>query len=338
MRPAKFLALLLVVACVLSSAYAADTKPAPLPFVPGSWTLVLLPDTQHYARAYPKTFISQTKWIADHAAERSIAFVMSEGDVTNDNTPEQWAVAKSAFSLLDGKVPYALQLGNHDYHSKALSKRATLANEYFPPELLQKSPAYGGVYEKGKLDNAYYLFSAGGRDWIALSLEFAPRDGVLAWANKVLDTYPDRSAIICTHAYLWCDGSRFDHQHGLLQPKMVAGVDKDLNDGEKMWKKLVSKHANVLFVFCGHVSFIGVARHSSKGDAGNTVHEVLSDYQRGPKGGDGYLRLVEFLPDGKTVQIKTYSTTRNDYKTDDANQFTLEIAPVPKKANTAPVP
>jgi hypothetical protein len=338
MRFLKYVALLLVLACLLTSAYAADTKPPTVPFVEGSWTLVLLPDTQHYARAYPKTFISQTQWIVDHAAERSIAFVMSEGDVTNDNTPKQWANAKAAFSLLDGKVPYALQLGNHDYKPKSLSKRATLANKYFPPELVRKSPAYGGVYEKGKLDNAYYLFSAGGRDWVALSLEFAPRDGAVEWANKVLDTYPDRSAIICTHAYLYSNGARFDYHKGSTTPKMVEGVGKGLNDGEELWQKLVSKHANVLFVFCGHVSRGGVARLSSKGDAGNTVHQILSDYQRGPNGGDGYLRLVEFLPDGKTVQIKTYSTTRDDYKADDANQFTLEIAAVAKRSEPVAVP
>ena len=320
-------ALLIALACLVTSAFAADVKP--LPFVAGSWTLVLLPDTQNYARKYPQTFISQTTWIADNAAGRNIAFVMGEGDVTNDNTPEQWTNAKAAFSLLDGKVPYALQLGNHDYHPKPLEKRATLANKYFPPELLQKSPAYGGVYEKGKLDNAYYMFSAGGRKWIALSLEFAPRNGVVTWANKVLDTYADRSAIICTHAYLDNDGTRIGSRKGRSRRTMVSGKAKmGVNDAQDLWQKMVSKHANVAFVFCGHVGKNGWARLASKGDAGNTVHQILADYQREPNGGDGYLRLVEFLPGGKAVQVKTYSTTKDDYRTGPENQFTLEIAPV----------
>lgn len=328
MRFARYLALLLALTCLVTAGFAADPKP--LPFVKGSWTLVLLPDTQHYAQKYPKIFISQTQWVVDHAAERNIAFIMSEGDVTNNNNREQWTNVKAAYSLLDGKVPYALQLGNHDFKPKALAKRATLANEYFPPELVQKSPAYGGVYEKGKLDNAYYMFSAGGRNWVALSLEFTPRNGVVKWADKVLDKYADRSAIICTHAYLYYDGTRI----GSGKP---ASKD-DVNLGEELWQKLVSKHANVVFVFCGHVSTSGgVARLTSKGNAGNTVHQVLADYQRSPNGGDGYLRLVEFLPDGKTVQVKTYSTTKNDYKTDPKNQFTLEIAAAPKAA-PAPVP
>jgi len=80
-----------------------------------------------------------------------------------------------------------------------------------------------------------------------------------------------------------------------------------------------------VFLFCGHVH--AAARLESKGDAGNVVHQVLADYQGEPNGGDGYLRLVEFLPDGKTVQFKTYSTTRNSYKTGPKHQFALSIAP-----------
>lgn len=329
MRFAKYFALLLILACLLVPAYAEETQPQPLSFVKGSWTLVLLPDTQIYAEKYPKTFLSQAQWIADHAADRNIRFVMSEGDVTNRNTPDQWTTARAAYSLLDGKVPYGLVLGNHDYTHKPLAERATLANEYFPPELIRKSPAYGGVYERGKLDNTYYLFSAGGRDWVALSLEFAPRDGVLRWANKVLDVYSSRSAMICTHGYLDIDGRRFDYQ-GPKKRKMAGDVGEGLNDAEMIWQKLASKHANVVFVFCGHMH-VPAVRQESKGDAGNTVHEILSDYQGIPNGGDGYLRLMEFLPDGKTVQVKTYSTTRNDYKTDPTNQFTLDIAPAPVK-------
>ncbi len=262
--------------------------------------------------------------------------MISEGDVTNKNTAEQWEVARAAYKLLDGKVPYALQLGNHDYKPKPLAERATLANEYFPPELIQKLPGYGGVYERGKLDNAYYLFSAGGRDWIALSLEFAPRDGVLKWANEVLDAYSSRSAMICTHGYIDLDGRRFDYL-GPKKRKMVGGVGDGLNDGEMMWNKLASKHANVVFVFCGHMH-VPAARLASKGDAGNTVHEILSDYQDSKNGGDGYLRLMEFLPDGRTVQVKTYSTTKDDYLTDPENQFTLQIAPAVAKQKAVAVP
>ncbi len=326
MRALKLVSLLLLV-CLVSVAQAAEA-PKPLPFVQGSWTLVLLPDTQNYAKSHPATFKNQTKWIVDNAASHNIVFAMTEGDITNDNVSPQWENAKTAMSTLDGKVPYAIVTGNHDYRGADLSKRATLANQYFAPELVQKSPFYGGVFEKGKLDNAYYLFTAGGREWIAVTLEYAPRDEVVAWANKILDQYPKRSAIICTHAYLFSDNTRFDHKK--KKQSKLPGLAKGLNDGEQLWRRLASKHKNVQFVVCGHVmKNKGVGRLTSTGDAGNTVHQILADFQGYPHGGDGYLRLMEFLPDGKTVQVKTYSTLLDKYLTDDRQQFTLDLPPAP---------
>jgi hypothetical protein len=39
----------------------------------------------------------------------------------------------------------------------------------------------------------------------------------------------------------------------------------------------------------------------------------------------GYLRLLEFLPDGETVQVKTYSPFLNKYMTDPEQQFVLKL-------------
>ncbi len=36
-------------------------------------------------------------------------------DITNRNTEEQWKNAARAMKELDGKVPYCLTTGNHDY-------------------------------------------------------------------------------------------------------------------------------------------------------------------------------------------------------------------------------
>ena len=41
----------------------------------------------------------------------------------------------------------------------------------------------------------------------------------------------------------------------------------------------------------------------------------------------GYVRLLEFLPDGRSVRVKTYSPKLDKYMTDAANQFTLQLKP-----------
>lgn len=324
MRTIRYAVVLAFAAALLSPCWAAD--PAALPFVEGSWTLVVLPDTQRYSQDFPDTFVNQTQWIVDNRDKRSIAFVVHEGDICNANKPEQWKNAQKAISILDGKVPYALAPGNHDY--SGVLNRDTLMSEYFPVERLRKSLSFGGTYERNRIESSYHFFSAGGRDWIVIALETFPRDGVLKWADKVLKTYPNRSGIIVTHAYLYNDNTRYDYKSPTQQrwaPHPAGKHTEGRNDGEEIWQKLVSPNPNVVFVFNGHVLGDGAGRLTSIGEHGQTVHQILLNCQSYPEGGSGYLGLVEFLPDGRTVQFKTYSTTTGKYMTDDDHQFTLQM-------------
>lgn len=310
-------------------------KPTPRPFVPGSWTIAVLPDTQYYARSYPEVFESQTKWIAAHAKERNIQYVLHLGDITADNLEPQWEVARRAMSRLDGVVPYALVGGNHDYGPKGNSaNRETFFNQYFPVTDYEKWPTFGGAMEPGKIDNTYHLFEAGGRKWIVLAMEWAPRDEAVAWADQVLTAHPDRYGILITHAYLYADDTRYDwakygrrqsatpHYYGLTHPPGTG------NDGEELWQKLVSRHPRMVLTINGHVLQDGVARLSSRGVHGNVVHQMLVNYQRmRPQQGNGFLRLLEFLPDGETIQVRSYSPVWDTYKTDTQNQFLLKMSP-----------
>ena len=81
----------------------------------GGWTLVLLPDTQIYAQNYPGIFDAQTAWILNNARSRNIRYVMHLGDIVNVNSIPEWKNARDSMGALDGKVPYALVPGNHDY-------------------------------------------------------------------------------------------------------------------------------------------------------------------------------------------------------------------------------
>ena len=91
-------------------------------------------------------------------------------------------------------------------------------------------------------------------------------------------------------------------------------------------------HDNMMLVVCGHIH--GSAYLASEGDHHNTVHQVLVDYQSNKRGGEAYLRLVEFLPDGKTVQARSYSPAMNDYMTDPRNQFSFTLKFAEKDSKT----
>jgi hypothetical protein len=291
--------------CLLVCALPVAADPEPFPFVDGSWTLVLLPDTQFYAQDHPDILTAQTRWIVENRKARNIGFVLHEGDVTNDNSPAQWGRARYSMSLLDGVVPYALVPGNHD----GGYARDSLLSVFFPVALYERAPTFGGVFEKGKLDDSYHLLSAGGRDWLILALEWEPRGEVIAWADRVLKKYSQRSAMILTHAYLNYDDTLLDEP------------------AHQLWDNLIAPNGNVAFVFSGHVCDDGAGRLRSTGRHGNAVEQIVANYQMRPQGGEGYLRLMEFLPDGKTVQVKTYSPYLDKYLTDEQQQFVLEVPP-----------
>ena len=301
----------------------------PLPFVPGSWTIVVLPDIQHYATRYPGMLYLQTQWIADHIKDQNIKYVLQLGDLTNRNKRFEWERVDRAFKKIDHKVPYAVVPGNHDYVKCAHGERESNINDYFSPERFKNWPTFGGVMEPGHIENNYHLFEAGGSKWLVIGLEFGPRDKVLQWADTILSKYPDRKAIVFTHAYLYHDSTRYDWaakgQKQRNNPHKF-GTAGGVNDGEEMWQKLIRKHPNMRLVLNGHVSHKdGLGFQVSKGDAGNIVNEMLTDYQQRDLGGTSWLRLLEFLPDGKTVQARTYNPFYEKYETDPQSQFTFTI-------------
>lgn len=309
----KLLALLLLTGC-------SSTKP---------FNIVLLPDTQTYTRSYPEVFHSQTEWIANRAD--SIAFVLHQGDITDDNVEKQWLVAREALNKLDGKVPYTFIPGNHDMGKIADVRDTKLFNTYFPYEKYSKAKHFGGAFEPGKMDNTWHTFKAGGMNWLILSLEFGPRNNVLEWAGKIIEQHPRHKVIINTHAYMYSDDTRMGEGDSWLPQGYGIGKatgEESVNNGEQIWDKLAGKYKNVLLVFSGHVLHDGTGALVSKGMHGNNVYQMLANYQHGvrgsSKGGNGFLRILSIDPANKRISIKSYSPYLNEYKTELDQQFRFE--------------
>jgi len=297
-------------------------------FVPGSWTLVLMPDTQVYSRRYPGLYLSQTGWIVQNREKRNIAFALHLGDITDNNTIRQWENAQMAMTLMDGTVPYAFCPGNHDYGPNGnASTRETYMNEYLPYSTYVDRPTFGGAMEPGKMDNTYHFFEAGGHQWIVVALEWAPRDETVAWANGIMASYPDHEGILITHAYMNNNDLRYDYMDTgnpqTWNPHLYS-TPGTKNDGQELWDKLVRKH-NFAFVFNGHVLGDGTGYMAAPNDQGKIVHQMLANYQMRGLGGEAYLRLLEFHPDGQTVQVKTYSPLYDSYLLQPDQQFLLNL-------------
>ena len=67
---------------------------------------------------------------------------------------------------------------------------------------------------------------------------------------------------------------------------------------------------------------------------GSRVHQLLANYQTVAdcpcddiRGGNGYLRVMEFAASGRQAVVRTYSPYLDRFKDDPDNQFLLELDP-----------
>lgn len=296
-----------------------------------SWSMVLIPDPQSYVKYERNQGILDlmTGWISEQVMPLNIEMVLCTGDLVEHNGwlnpnereanqagKQQWEAVARSFGRLDGKVPYVAATGNHDYGVKNIENRRSQYNTYFPVDknpLAQRLLRDVGQDINGdpSLTNATYEFkSPHGKDFLVMVLEFAPRDTVINWALNVVnqDRYRDHTVILLIHSYL-----NSNSEHIVTEGYPIT----DGNYGAAVFEKLVKPSHNIRMVFSGHIGrpddplgHIGFRTDMNAG--GKTVHQMVFNSQAlgggwFGNGGDGWIRLLEFMPDGKTVNVKTFS-------------------------------
>lgn len=257
----------------MQSAYFDDVKVRAT--ITTGFTVAVLPDTQFYTTTSKATYATQTAWIAANRGPKKIAMVLHEGDVVTGNCfGERWDIASKAMSILEGKVPYAIAPGNHDYiryeRDGCEASNETRYFDYshlnstFPVDRITRasgeswggvyapgrasSPKYGGTSVRGVSANSYHLLDVGGAKLLLLAIEFGPDRAILDWANRIVSKYPDRTAIVVTHDYLGADG---DLRGAKASDFGVAAAAGQL-DGVEMWDTFVNLHPNIRVVLNGH--------------------------------------------------------------------------------------
>ena len=336
---------------------------------PQSWTMVVVPDIQTYIKQIENQGIldMMLAWIVRRRAEMNIQQVLFTGDLVYYNgtgrvvprdgriyggrmtdlvCDEQWKATSRILKRLDGELPYVLCTGNHDYGLRSAENRNTGFNAHFPSDrnpltrrqLVECGPNSFGIRT---MENSAYEFTAphpDNRKFLVITLQFAPTDADLAWAKSVADRpmFADHIGIVLTHSYMYANGKRIAKEKYVLSKK--GG-----NPGEGIWEKLVKPSKNIRLVVCGHVCKPDSWDHAvgfstDKNAAGKTVSQLVFNTQAigggfSGNGGDGWLRLLEFMPDRKTVKARTFSplfysspSTRHlAWKTDARNCFSFEI-------------
>lgn len=321
----------------------------PATLTPGAFTVAFLGDTQNYSTSYPGIFNQVTQWLVDNREARNIQFVVQDGDLVNNDLTGEWNNARAAMQKLDGVIPYAVVRGNHD-----LGSNYDLASRFGPGSPYSQQPTLVDYYEvPGQpnfgMRNTAHRFEANGQKIMVIALDVAAGSGVVAWANDLIRNNPDHRVILDTHAYMYDGGARFNNAPDPENPGKTfdqsrdallrTGTDPDSiyngaayggQDAESLWNNLVRLHPNVSLVLSGHQfeDFDAFKYHLQNGDGGNRVYEMLVDPQNMASGGNGWIRLLEFDPDGTTVHVKTYSPYLNQWDTSPDTHYDIRLSPI----------
>lgn len=296
-----------------------------------SWTLVVLPDPQTYVKFERNQgiFDLMTAWIAENIVPLNIKMVLCTGDLVeqnnilrgnepngNQSSINQWRAIDRSIARLDNRVQYVLAAGNHDFGYKSAENRHTQYDRFITADRNRLNEQMLRDYfynEEGMptLTNALSEFrDPNGIPYLFLNLEFAPRNEVLEWASKAIgqEKYRDHRVVVLTHSYMNAKNERIVKEGYQV---------KNANYGQAMWDKLIAPSLNVVMVIAGHIGApdnpaAHIAFKQEKKADGELVTQMVFNAQAlgggwHGNGGDGWLRYLEFKPDGVTVKVKTYS-------------------------------
>jgi hypothetical protein len=251
-----------------------------------SFTIAVAPDMQQEVLDPKDTrMANRFQWLVDHRDELRLQCFLQVGDLHNWDTPDhgQYERSSAAFQMLDrAGLPYILTIGNHDSQATGGTpehpggsarpgnthdnqRNTSVFNHYYP---LSRFKLLGGVWEPGKIDNAWHTFHAGGLDWLVLNFELWPRADAVAWAKTVVEQHPSYNVILLTHSFLspGPGGPTIQQNNG--------GYGD--NSPQYVFNELVKPYPNIRMILCGHAGSHGY--RVDKGANGNDIYEFLQCY------------------------------------------------------------
>ncbi|MFI3294831.1 MAG: metallophosphoesterase [Rikenellaceae bacterium] len=322
-----------------------------------SFSMVVIPDVQSYVKFKENQPILDlmTIWTEKHLKKLNVKTVLCTGDLVEQNeiriphgaggdqtSLQQWEATSRAFAALDNKTPYIVCTGNHDYGYQSAENRMSRFPEYFTSErnfLWEETLVEVGLDSNGvpTLENAAYAFDD--PKWgklMVLVVEFAPRDAMMEWARTIANKYKEHRIILLTHSFM---------EGGASAERYIKEGYKieDANYGQQIWDELVKVSPNISFVLCGHACNLkgfeqNVSFRVDKNQAGKKIPQMMfnaqtADGQWMGNGGDGWLRILEFMPDGETVKVRTFSplfaisptTADKAWRTESFDEFEFKI-------------
>ena len=235
----------------------------------------------------------------------------------NNNRIFEWTVCEAGTDILQASgIPWMPMRGNHD-------DSTGFNNCYDYATYGSNQSWFGGSYHNDKLDHTYWFVTVGDREYMILSLGWAPSWDVLDWAKGIVEANSDKSVILTCHAYMNKDGSLLAKGDNIC----VNAFLPDSPEGEDVWAAF-KDYENVVLAMGGHIPCPDVVTWVDQNGAGKDVYSLLFDRQDDDvQKRYAMVGVLTFHEGSERVDVNWYST-RYDALYKEKNQFTITVSDV----------
>jgi hypothetical protein len=303
------------------------------------FTLAVMPDTQFlysYPSITPEPQLASFRYILDRG-NGNIVFLAHLGDLTEDGLAAEFQHVSDVFGVLDAHgAGYSVLAGNHDVDASTDDQRGpTPYLDTMGPQRIRNSPSFLTATPDGY--NTAHVFTAAGREWLLLALDWRMSPGGFSWANKIIQDRASLPVILTTHeiaAPTYSDAS-YPYQYG--DPEHNAELS---SYGQQLWDQLIKDNDQIFLTLNGH--YLPPGRVTLTNSAGHDVHVHITNYQNRGHGGAAMIRLYHFDLQRNRIDVETIApfllATQEARLTTPTDYFSVPIDFTQRFAGFAPVP
>ncbi|MGH3397710.1 MAG: hypothetical protein ACRDPO_23760, partial [Streptosporangiaceae bacterium] len=222
------------------------------------------------------------------------------GDLTGDGLAAEFEHVGPVFDDLDqNRVAYSVLAGNHDINSGTDDQRGPTPDlGTMGPQRSRDAPSFVGCDNGGY--NTAHKFTAAGREWLVLALDWRCSAEGFARASQVIKDHPKTPVILTTHeiATPTYSDDVFPYQYG--DPENDAELS---SYGQQVWDNLINDNDQIFLTLNGH--YWPPGRTTLKNAQGNDVRVHITNYQNRYYGGAEMIRLYHFDLGRNTIDVET---------------------------------
>ena len=225
---------------------ASATNPTAPPAMAASllpeapFSIFWITDTQFLSESNPALFKMLNNWIVSQWGPFNGKMVIHTGDIVQTGAVSQeWGNADDAMSILTAnKIPYTWCAGNHDDLIQDEATSGWMGNQWTSFDPLKVSGLVNGLQHARWVDdyhsgmNTAVSFTANGRSFLVVNIEWNAQPDVLEWVGGILDdvSYANHHVILAPHAYIDATGSVNGSRWGPMLADFVSGLNALMNE------------------------------------------------------------------------------------------------------------